>query len=108
MNGLAGDCSLVRKRSSLKHRVHAQLMAFGHRCPVSGLFGAHGRALLDRLEFPDPWRDGVLAAVAMIDDLDVQIADIDRPRRSMSADLAVEALQRVREPHLLHCADGGA
>ncbi len=26
---------LVRKRSSLKHRVHAQLMAFGHPCPVS-------------------------------------------------------------------------
>ena len=30
---------LVRKRSSLKHRVHAQLLAFGHTCPVSDLFG---------------------------------------------------------------------
>src|SRR5271169_6033666 len=30
---------LVRKRSSLKHRVHAQLLAFGHPCPVSDLFG---------------------------------------------------------------------
>src|SRR5881227_4331235 len=30
---------LVRKRSSLKHRVHAQLLAFGHTCPVTDLFG---------------------------------------------------------------------
>lgn len=65
---------LVRKRSSLKHRVHAQLLAFGHRCPVSDLFGRRGRELLARLDFPDPWRDGVLASVAMIDDLDRQIA----------------------------------
>ncbi|MCA1698308.1 MAG: hypothetical protein LC790_05125 [Actinobacteria bacterium] len=60
---------LVRKRSSLKHRVHAQLLAFGHACPVSDLFGRSGRELLERLDFLDPWRDGVLAAVAMIDEL---------------------------------------
>jgi transposase len=54
---------LVRKRSSLEHRVHAQLLAFGHGCPVSDLFGRQGRELLERLEFPDPWRPGVLAAV---------------------------------------------
>lgn len=40
---------LVRKRSSLKHRVHAQLLAFGHTCPVSDLFGTQGRELLERL-----------------------------------------------------------
>ena len=50
---------LVRKRSALKHRVHAQLLAFGHRCPVSDLFGRRGRELLARLEFPEPWRSGV-------------------------------------------------
>jgi transposase len=59
---------LVRKRSSLKHRIHAQLLAFGHRCPVSDLFGRRGRELLGQLDFPEPWRGGVLAAVAMIDD----------------------------------------
>src|SRR5213592_4576512 len=58
---------LVKHRSSLKHRVHAQLMAFGHRCPVSDLFGAQGRELLERLAFPEPWRGGVLSAVALID-----------------------------------------
>ena len=60
---------VVRKRSALKHRVHAQLLAFGHTCPVTDLFGRQGRELLARLEFPEPWRSGVLAAVAMIDDL---------------------------------------
>ena len=77
---------LVRKRSSLKHRVHAQLLAFGHTCPVSDLFGTSGRRLLERLEFPDPWRDGVLAAVAMIDDLDGEITAIDRELRQLGAD----------------------
>jgi transposase len=77
---------LVRKRSSLKHRVHAQLLAFGHTCPVSDLFGRQGREVLGRLDFPDPWRDGVLAAVAMIDDLEAQIAAIDRELKQLGAD----------------------
>jgi len=77
---------LVRKRSSLKHRVHAQLLAFGHRCPVSDRFGRQGRELLGRLDFPEPWRSGVLAAVAMIDDLDREIAAIDRELKALGAD----------------------
>jgi transposase len=77
---------LVRKRSSLKHRIHAQLLAFGHRCPVSDLFGRRGRELLAGLDFPEPWRGGVLAAVAMIDDLDRQITQIDRELRQLGAD----------------------
>jgi transposase len=77
---------LVRQRSSLKHRVHAQLLAFGHACPVSDLFGRAGRQLLERLLFPEPWRGGVLAATAMIDDLDRQIADLDRELRQLGAD----------------------
>jgi transposase len=77
---------LVRKRSALKHRVHAQLLAFGHACPVSDLFGRSGRELLDRLQFPDPWRDGVLASVAMIDDLERQIAAIDRELKRLGND----------------------
>ncbi len=76
----------MRKRSSLKHRVHAQLLAFGHACPVSDLFGAAGRELLDRLEFPDPWRGDVLAAVALIDELDRQIAAIERELRQLGAE----------------------
>ena len=77
---------LVRKRSSLKHRIHAQLLAFGHACPVSDLFGLAGRRLLERLEFPEPWRGGVLAALAMIDDLDRQIAEAERELRRLGAE----------------------
>ena len=55
---------LVRKCSSLKHRIHAQLLAFGHACPVSDLFGRQGRELLDRLDFPEPWRSRLLASIA--------------------------------------------
>jgi transposase len=77
---------LVRKRSSLKHRVHAQLLAFGHPCPVSDLFGERGRQLLERLEFPEPWRSDVLAAVGMIDDLDSEISAIDRELKALGAD----------------------
>ena len=43
---------LVRKRTALKNRVHAQLLAFGHPCPVSDLFGARGRELLERTRVP--------------------------------------------------------
>jgi transposase len=77
---------LVRHRSSLKQRVHSSLMAFGHACPVTDLFGARGRALLERLEFPEPWRSDVLAAVALIDDLDRQIGGIERELRALGAD----------------------
>ncbi len=77
---------LVRKRSSLKHRIHAQLLAFGHRCPVSDLFGRQGRELLAGLDFPEPWRGGVLAAVRMIDELDEQITEIDRELKALGAD----------------------
>ena len=77
---------LVRKRSALKNRIHAQLLAFGHRCPMSDLFGRQGRELLGRLDFPEPWRGGVLAAVSMIDDLDCQITDIDRELKTLGAD----------------------
>jgi transposase len=45
-----------------------------------------GPELLERLELPEPWRSGVLAAVAMIDDLDAQIAAIDSELRRLSAD----------------------
>jgi transposase len=77
---------LVKHRSSLKQRVHSQLMAFGHTCPVSDLFGARGRALLERLEFPEPWRGGVLAAVALIDELGGEITAIESELKRLGAD----------------------
>jgi hypothetical protein len=77
---------LVKHRSMLEHRVHAQLMQFGHACPVSDVFGIKGRQLLERLDFPDPWRSDMLAAVALVDDLDVQITAIERELRQLGAE----------------------
>jgi transposase len=83
---------VVKHRSALKHRVHAQLMQFGHACPVTDLFGAAGRELLERLDLPDPWRSDVLAAVALIDELDRQITGIERELRQLGADHRYVAL----------------
>jgi hypothetical protein len=44
----------VRHGTQFKNRVHATLIAFGHPCPVSDLFGSSGRQLLAELVFPDP------------------------------------------------------
>ena len=65
---------LVRHRTTLKNRIHATLITFGHPCPVSDLFGYAGRELLDRLAIPDPWRRNVDAGLELIDDLELQIA----------------------------------
>src|SRR5207342_45396 len=67
---------LVRHRTTLKNRIHATLMTFGHPCPVSDLFGHAGRELLDRLAIPDPWRGNVDASLQLIDELELQIAKL--------------------------------
>src|SRR3954462_14223073 len=54
---------LVRHRTALKNRIHATLLAFGHPCPVSDLFGAAGRRLLAGLSLPEPWAGDVAAAL---------------------------------------------
>ena len=76
----------MRQRTSLKNRVHAQLMAFGHSCSVSDLFGARGRALLAGLDFPEPWRSAVLTAVGLIDELERQIGGLERELRTLGGE----------------------
>src|SRR3954449_6588914 len=77
---------LVRQRTSLKNHVHAQLMAFGHTCPVSDLFGARGRALLARLDFPEPWRRGGRTPAGVVDELERQISAIERALKALGAE----------------------
>src|SRR3954447_13071187 len=77
---------LVRHRTALKNRIHATLLAFGHPCPVSDLFGVGGRELLARLALPEPWAGDTTAALALIDVLDEQITDCERALRKMGAD----------------------
>jgi transposase len=77
---------LVRHKSSLKNRVHSTLIQFGRACPVTDLFGAEGRRLLERLDVPEPWRGNITASVELIDHLEGQIADINRRLRAEHAD----------------------
>jgi transposase len=77
---------LVRHRTTLKNRIHATLMTFGHPCPVSDLFGHAGRELLDRLQIPDPWRRNVDVSLELIDDLELRIASLTVELRRQGAD----------------------
>jgi len=77
---------LVRHRTTLKNRIHAALIAFGHPCPVSDLFGHAGRELLDRLEIPDPWRANIDVSLRLIDDLELQIARLTVELKRQGAD----------------------
>ena len=77
---------LVRQRVRLKQRVHSTLMAWGTPYPLSDLFGARGRELLERLELPEPWLTHVATAVSLIDDLDREITAQERELRRMGAD----------------------
>jgi transposase len=77
---------LVRHRTALKNRIHATLLAFGHPCPVSDLFGTAGRRLLDGLELPEPWAGDVTAALRLIDILDGEIDDCEAALRRLGAD----------------------
>jgi len=87
---------VIQHRTALKNRIHAVLMTLGHPCPVSDLFGAAGRQLLDALQLPEPWASTVLAALAVIDELDVQIAICDRDiRRYVAADPRMQLLRTV-------------
>jgi transposase len=77
---------LVKHKSALKNRVHSTLINFGKPCPVTDLFGVEGRALLARLLVPEPWRGNITASVKLIDDLECQIAEINRKLREGHAE----------------------
>lgn len=77
---------LVRHRVALKNRVHATLIAFGHPCPVSDLFGASGRQLLSRLQIPEPWSGTLAASLELIEDLDERIDRCEAELRALGAD----------------------
>ena len=77
---------LVRHRTALKNRIHATLIAFGHPCPVSDLFGTAGRELLARLEIPEPWAGTVSASLGLMEDLDGRIDGYEGELRRLGAD----------------------
>jgi transposase len=77
---------LVKHKSALKNRIHSTLINFGRPCPVTDLFGVEGRKLLERLEVPEPWRGNVSASLALIDDLERQITEVNQRLKLGHAD----------------------
>jgi transposase len=77
---------LVRHRTSLKNRVHATLLAHGHPCPVSDLFGPSGRRLLEQLSLPEPWAATVGASLRLIDQLECEVAACEAELARLGAD----------------------
>jgi transposase len=77
---------LVRHRTALKNRIHATLIAFGHPCPVSDLFGAGGRQLLERLALPEAWRETLETSLYLVDELDEEIHECERDLKRLGAD----------------------
>jgi len=77
---------LVRHRSALKARIHASLIAHGHPCPVSDLFGVRGRKLLDDFELPEAWRASTEASLRVIGHLEAEIDACERELRRQGAD----------------------
>ena len=75
---------LVKHKSALKNRIHSTLINFGRPCPVTDLFGAEGRRLLGQTRRPRALALERLASLELIDDLERQIAQINRqaPGRS--------------------------
>ena len=77
---------LVKHKSALKNRIHSTMINFGRPCPVTDLFGAEGRRLLAKLDVPEPWRGNVTASLRLIDELEDQIADVNRRLKASHAD----------------------
>ena len=79
---------LIRHRTSLKNRIHATLMTFGHPVPVADLFGTSGRDLLAGLSLPQPWTATLATSLRMVDELNERIDACERDLRSLGADHA--------------------
>jgi transposase len=77
---------LVRRRTSLKNRIHQTLIAHGVASRESELFGASGRRRLASLSAPEPWASNASCALGVIDHLDEEIAAKERLRRRVGAD----------------------
>ncbi len=85
---------LVKHRTALKNRIHSTLITHGRSVPVSDLFGATGRRLLDELELSPAWAESTKATLEVIDHLDTHISELNHQLRAAGAEHRdVELLQ---------------
>src|SRR5438067_1023791 len=87
---------LVRTRTRVKARIQAYLAAENERVPVSDLFSRGGRAWLATVALPPAVRAQVDRLLALVEQLDVQIAGQDRTVRELArATPEAEQLQTI-------------
>ena len=77
---------LVRQRTMLKNRIHQTLITHGVTRSESDLFGAAGRARLERLRLPEPWQEHVRVSLTLIDHLDEEISGLERNLRQVGGE----------------------
>src|SRR3954452_22983071 len=85
-SGRAFGSNLVKHRSSLKAAHPPDAGRLRAPIPVTDLFGAEGRRRLAQMALPDPWRLDVEASLALIDDLEGSIGQIERELRELGAE----------------------
>jgi len=73
-------------RSQPEEAIHQTLIAHGLRRPTADVVSQKGRALLARLELPEPWWGTLQASLALIERLDRQIGELERELRRLGAD----------------------
>jgi len=68
---------LIRLRTAARNRVFGALSQWGLRIPIRVLQVGDPMARLERRGLPEVWRRSVAEALAVIDFLDVRIAQLD-------------------------------
>ncbi len=77
---------LVRHRTSIKNRVHATLITFGHTVPAADLFGVRGRELLAALALPEPWATTLERSLERLDALEAEIGGCEAELAKLGAE----------------------
>jgi transposase len=89
-------CKLVMLRSSLEAQIHAVLARQGVRVPMSDLFGAAGKQLLDDLRLDPPFNARVLSLRRLIDAVDFEVDVLTkRIGAELKHNLGYRAIQRI-------------
>lgn len=91
---LRGRVYLVRRRTSVKNRIHAHLTAENCRTGVTDLYGVAGRAWLAAVPLSEAARLQVDLLLGLVDYLDAQIAQLDpRVKRLVAGHPIAQQLQ---------------
>lgn len=70
-------CTLVGIRTGLKNKIHAFMCRYGYQTPYSDMFGLAGKAHIKTLPWKEPVKNIIERYLAMIEDLNTKINEMD-------------------------------